>query len=380
MNPLQEFLTQPLSFQGLRLIRLDLPQKEQFVSGIGVRNSREALLVVWEDADGVSGYGECSCRPDPYYSDEFIDGAIMMVQQFIVPHLSEIGTLGDLMTLLGRIRGWNFTKAAIEMAALDAIQKKTKKTPLELLDITPLTEVPVGISLGLYHDLEQMKMAVSNAISTGYRRLKFKIAPSVRTEFFDAINPILVDSKVAVGFDANGSLTQDHFHVLDYFVNTYGSMIEQPFAPGRFDLLLKAKKQFPEIFVCYDEEIKSLGDVMKLHHLEVLDEVNLKPGRVGGLLKSMEIVSYCRDHRIPCWIGGMFETGIGRIHNLKMASYLPNTSAHDLSPSDRYFLEDVVQPGIQMNAGFVDIQSLDACEIQPEIIEKYTTQQHHYTS
>ncbi|KAB8153017.1 o-succinylbenzoate synthase [Kordia sp. TARA_039_SRF] len=367
--------TLPISFKNIRLIRLNLPQKEQFVSGIGVRNSREALIVEWTDANGVKGYGECSCRPDPYYSAEFIDGAIALVNQFIVPFLKAEQSFGDLIQILDKIRGWNFTKAAVEMAALQIIEKNTGNSPFQLLENTPLQKVPVGISLGLYTDLNYMKNVVKNALETGYRRLKFKIAPNVRVDFFEEINPLLFKADTYVSFDANGSFGDTDFEVFNYFANTYQTMIEQPFAPTRFDLLLKAKQENPSVFICYDEEIKSLGDVIKLHHLGVLDEVNLKVGRVGGVMKSIEIIHYCAKHNIPCWIGGMFETGIGRTLNLRMASYLPNVRAHDLSPSDRYFLEDIIAPNVEMENGFVSMESVKNCEVQPELLEKYTIEQ-----
>lgn len=375
----QKILDQRISFKSINLIRLDLPQKEQFVSGIGVRKSREALIVEWEDANGVKGYGECSCRPDPYYSDEFIEGAIALVKQFIVPHLNETQCFGDLLKLLDKIRGWNFTKAAVEMAALQVIEQNTGVTPFDAFDIEPLEEVPVGISLGLYTDLDHMKRVVTNALETGYRRLKFKVSPKVRIDFFEAINPILKEADTFVSFDANGSFGENDLETFGYFVNTYQTMVEQPFAPSRFDVLLKGKSEYPDLFACFDEEIKSIGDLMKLHQLGVLDEVNLKVGRVGGVMKSLEIIAYCKEHHIPCWIGGMFETGIGRMLNLKMASYLPEARAHDLSPSDRYFLEDVIQPGVQMNEGYVDMKSLGNCEIKPELIAKYTVENHVFT-
>ncbi|MBC8754644.1 o-succinylbenzoate synthase [Kordia sp. YSTF-M3] len=375
MTQKEDILQLPISFKNIRLIRLNLPQKEQFVSGIGVRNSREALIIEWEDIHGVKGYGECSCRPDPYYSDEFIEGAIALVDQFIVPFLVTNQTFGDLLKLLDKIRGWNFTKAAVEMAALQVIEKNTGKSPFELLQNKPLDHVPVGISLGLYTELDRMKKVVKNALETGYKRLKFKISPNVRIDFFEEINPMLFAADTYVSFDANGSFGENDLEIFNYFANTYQSMIEQPFAPNRFDVLLKAKKENPDVYICYDEEIKSIGDLMKLHHLGLLDEVNLKVGRVGGVMKSIEIIQYCAEHNIPCWIGGMFETGIGRTLNLRMASYLPNARAHDLSPSDRYFLEDIVQPNIEMNNGMVAMQSLQNCEIQSNLIDKYTIDQ-----
>ena len=379
MDKHETILKQEISFKSLRLIHLDLPQKEQFISGIGVRNSREALIVEWEDRNGIKGYGECSCRPDPYYSDEFISGAIKLVEQFVVPFMVEEQSFSTLIQQLNKIRGWNFTKAAVEMAALDVIRQNSGRSPFDIFDEEPLNEVPVGISLGLYSDLEKMKKAVSDAINTGYKRLKFKISPAVRTDYFDIINPILFEANTFVSFDANGSFTENDLDLFGYFVNTYHSMIEQPFAPGNFDVLLKAKKKYPDLFVCFDEEIKSLGDLIKLHHLGVLDEVNLKLGRVGGVMKSIEIIQYCSRHNIPCWIGGMFETGIGRMLNLQMASFLPNARAHDLSPSDRYFLEDIIQPGVKMSEGCVDIISLRDCKIKKELIEKYTLHSHLFT-
>jgi len=372
----EELFSQNISLKAIHLIQLNLPQRNSFTSGIGIRKSREALIIGWEDQNGIIGYGECSCRPDPYYSAEFTAGAIALINKFIVPFLKETQTFGDLFHLLKKIRGWNFTKAAVEAAALQVIEQTTGKSPFAMLTNKPVTEVPVGISLGLYTDLEEMKKVVEDALQAGYRRLKFKISPQVRTDFFDSINPLLFEADTYVSFDANGSFGEKDLDLLGYFVNTYNSMIEQPFAPNRFDVLLKGKQKFPSLFICFDEEIKSIGDLIKLHQLGVLDEVNLKVGRVGGVLNSLEIIQYCAQHNIPCWIGGMFETGIGRMLNLKMASYLPAAKAHDLSPSDRYFVEDIIQPGVQMTNGRVAIKSLEYCKIDTALLEKYTIDKH----
>jgi len=44
------------------------------------------------------------------------------------------------------------------------------------------------------------------------------------------------------------------------------------------------------------------------------------------------------------WCGGMLESGVGRAYNVALAS-LPNfTIPGDLSPSARYWTEDVVTP------------------------------------
>ena len=142
---------------------------------------------------------------------------------------------------------------------------------------------------------------------------------------------------------------------MSYFVNTYDAYFEQVTPPSRFDVHLKAKELYPTLKVCFDEEVKCMGDLVKLHQLNAIDELNLKIGRVGGITNSLEMMNYCYDNDIACWIGGMFETGIGRMQNLELAAFLPNASAHDLSPSGRYFKEDIILPAIQMEKGFINV-------------------------
>ena len=84
--------------------------------------------------------------------------------------------------------------------------------------------------------------------------------------------------------------------------------------------------------------------------------VNIKPGRVGGFTSSKAIHDLCATHDIPVWCGGMLESGIGRGYNVALAS-LPNfTIPGDLSPSARYWQQDLVRPEWTMSeAGMVTV-------------------------
>ncbi len=367
------FLEEKISLRELNLILLDLPQKAVFLSGIGVRKSRQTLIVQWIDQDGHISYGECSCRPDPYFSAEFLAAATVLIKDFVFPQLKAEQTYGDLLAILRRIRGWNFTKAAVEAAAYqNIIQKNPNASLFTMLKTEPLAEIPVGISIGIHHDAAAFKTQVQEAIDAGYRRLKFKISPTVNLAAFDAIKPLLETAKLKLSFDANGSYRLKDLDKFAYFA-AFGVAIEQAFPPDRFDIYIAAKARFPDLKICFDEEVESLGDLVKLHQLGAIDELNLKPGRVGGLYNSLQIMEYCATHQIPCWIGGMFETGIGRSFNLEFAAHLPNATAHDLSPSDRYFMEDIVAPSIQMTNGLVNRQSARQVKVVPERLEKYMT-------
>ena len=51
--------------------------------------------------------------------------------------------------------------------------------------------------------------------------------------------------------------------------------------------------------------------------------INIKAGRVGGLASAKRVHDVCASRDIPVWCGGMLEMGIGRAHNVHLAS-LPN--------------------------------------------------------
>jgi O-succinylbenzoate synthase len=72
--------------------------------------------------------------------------------------------------------------------------------------------------------------------------------------------------------------------------------------------------------------------------------INIKPGRVGGLGPSIAIHDFCAQHGIPVWCGGMLESGVGRAYNVALASLSNFIKPGDISPSSRYWLEDVVVP------------------------------------
>jgi O-succinylbenzoate synthase len=78
--------------------------------------------------------------------------------------------------------------------------------------------------------------------------------------------------------------------------------------------------------------------------------INIKPGRVGGLTAARAIHDLCRDHGVPVWCGGMLETGIGRAHNVALASLPGFVLPGDISASKRYFARDLVEPPFEVTA------------------------------
>ena len=110
--------------------------------------------------------------------------------------------------------------------------------------------------------------------------------------------------------------------------------------------LLQRQLQTP---ICLDESIHTLLHARAALELASCRIINIKVGRVGGLLPARQIHDLCQVHGIPVWCGGMLETGIGRAANLALAS-LPNFNLPgDISASSRYYISDIAEPTFHLN-------------------------------
>lgn len=367
---MDSILTEKVSLQQLTLMTVAVPQRESFQSAIGVRNERRALFVRWTDRDGNWGVGESSCRPDPYFNGEYVSGAVDVIESFIFPRLPAEGSIAEIMAILAKVRNWPFTTAAVLDAVFDL--RRRQQQP-DLIDDWPgehLRNVPVGISLGLFDTAEAAVARVSAAVSEGYPRVKLKVSPGMNVETVAAIREAFPD--LYLGFDANGSLSENDWALLKALAEHRPAMLEQPFAPRRIDLCQALKQERPELRICLDESITDIGDVISAHQMQALDEVNIKPGRVGGMPTALKILKYCKNHDIPCWVGGMFETGVGRQLNLRLAACMPNATAHDLSPSSRYFIHDIIQNPFEMDtSGRIDLGDAAPVALDEARIREY---------
>ena len=88
---------------------------------------------------------------------------------------------------------------------------------------------------------------------------------------------------------------------------------------------------------------------------------SLKPSRLGGLLGPARAAAATPG----CFVGGMFELGVGRAAALALASLGPFELPCDLGPSSQYLEDDVTEPVVLDAAG--DLVVPDAPGIGVEV-------------
>lgn len=306
------------------------------------------IMLLAMDTDEATGHAECVAGEAPNYSYETNETAQYALEAWLIPAVLglDFHEPGEVAAALdGAARGHNMAKAAIEMAAWDVAARARGESLARMLG-GDRTRVPAGVSIGLQPDLDTLFQRIQQFIDRGYLRVKLKIAPgqdvdmvrAVRAEFPDL--PLTVDANAAYGAgDLDRLCELDALNLL---------LIEQPFPED--DLLLHAELQRRiDTPVCLDESITSPARCREAIALGAGRVVNIKPGRVGGHTASLAIHDLCRDAGWPVWIGGMLESGIGRAHNVALAS-LPNVLLPgDTSASRRYWARDVVRPEFTLN-------------------------------
>ena len=327
----------------LEIIHLRMPLVHPFETSFGRVPDKETILVRAESG-GISGWGEAPVAAAPGYSYETVQTAWHVIRDFLAPRLKgvEIARAGPIAEFFGFVRGHPMAKAGIEMAVLDLFAR-AEGHPLWKMLGGRVEEIPTGVSLGIEPRLEDLVRQVEDAAARGYRRIKLKIKPRWDVEIVTAIRrrfpalPLMVDANAAYAIgDA------DHLRKLD---DLGLMMIEQPLDPD--DLLDHAKLQaLLKTPVCLDESIKSYADGRRAIEARACRIINIKQARVGGPFAAKALHDVCAAKGIPVWCGGLLETGVGRAHNIALATLPGFTLPGDISASERYWREDIIDPPV----------------------------------
>ena len=344
-----------MRIESLELFWIKMPMVGEFTTSFGTTQEREILLVK-ASVGGASGWGESGADGVPMYSYETARTGWHIIEDFVAPVVleEEWPEEGFAVAYAEKFSSWRWhpmARCAVE-EALWVLEAQRGEVSLQSLyaDGRSMRErISVGISLGIQDDFEVLADQIAASLEQGYQRIKLKIEPGrdvsvvepVRERFGDI--PLMVDANCGYRNDpdALGSLKAlDGFNLL---------MIEQPLAHDDIDgnAPIQAELETP---ICLDESIHSAHHAAHAIDIEACRLINIKASRIGGRAAAIAIHDLCEARDIPVWCGGMLESGVGRLHNIAMAS-LPNFQMPgDLSASKRYWRQDIIEPPVEVDS------------------------------
>ncbi len=363
----------------LREIRL--PLVHVFETSFGRTTERRILLVRVTDQDGAAGWGECTAGEGPFYCEEWTETAWSVITTFLAPMVigKQIERAADTWNLMGAVRGNRMAKAAIETACWD-LEARALGLPLWRHLGGVHAEIASGVSLGIEETPAALIEKIEKELAAGYQRIKIKIKPGWDVNIIAQVREKF--AAIPLMADANSAYTLADVALFKEMDRYSLMMIEQPLAHD--DIFDHAElQQQIKTPICLDESIHSEADARHAITLGSCRIINLKLGRVGGHAQAKRVERVCREERIPLWCGGMLESGIGRAHNIAMATLKGFTLPGDVSASARYWQEDIVDPPVTVSAsgtikapdkpglGFdINLTRIDSLTIRKETLDE----------
>jgi O-succinylbenzoate synthase len=322
-----------------------MPLKTIFRISSGSQKFIDSVLVKIE-SKGLEGWGEAPSFTYPIYHYE----TAKTIMHIIKDYLSEmiIGKEVDIhktVLEMESIRGHNFAKAAVEEALWD-LTAKFFGLPLYKMLGGCRKDVPINAAIGIQESVDDLLRKVADDLDRHYAQIKIKVKKGLDVSVISKVRKEFGDIPLMV--DANGNYSLADLHHLRKFDQYDLNMIEQPLSYE--DILDHATlQQKIDTPICLDESIRSPEDARKAIMIGACRIINIKPPRVGGLLATRTIHDIAKASGIPVWCGGHIESGVGQAHKIAAAT-LPNfIYPNDIEPSDRYLVEDIVDPPVTLS-------------------------------
>jgi O-succinylbenzoate synthase len=363
----------------IELREIRLPLIHFFETSFGRTTERRILLARVLDGEGTEGWGECTAGEGPFYSEEWTESAWSVVKHYLAPMTvgREVERASDVAQLMKAVRGNRMAKAAIETACWD-IEARRAGLPLWKLLGGVREEIACGVSIGIQDSHEALLEKIAREVGAGYQRIKIKIKPGWDASVVERVRAKFPDIGLMV--DANSAYTLADASLFQAMDRHDLMMVEQPLAYD--DMVDHARLQERiETPVCLDESIRSSEDARKAIEMGACRIINVKLGRVGGHGEAQKVESVCRERNIPVWCGGMLESGVGRAHNIAMATLAGFTLPGDVSASARYWEEEIIEPPVTVSAqGTITAPTSDGIgfEIKRKRIDALTVRKETY--
>ena len=361
-----------MKIEAVTLREIRMPLVHFFETSFGRTYSRRILLVTLH-CQGLTTWGECVAGEDPFYSEESIETAWYVLRDYLAPALigKDLKRGAECAALFERVRGHRMAKAALENACWVA-EAQEKNLPLWQLLGGSRKEIACGVSIGIQDSVEQLLEKIESELAAGYQRIKVKVKPGWDVAVLARIRKRW--PKIVLSCDANSAYRLEDFEHLKKFDEFGLIMVEQPLWSDEIFQHAALQKQL-KTDICLDESIHSARDAEAAIELGACRIINVKVGRLGGFSEAIATHDICRQHKIPVWCGGMLESGIGRAQNVALSTLENFRLPGDVSASQRYWKEDIVEPEIEVSAqGTIAIndQPGTGYRVREDLIEKLT--------
>ena len=350
------------------------------------------LLVKLTTDDGWTGLGEAPALKDwggdhMRYYGETPASVAAVIRDILAPSIEgeDPRRIEWIHTLMDQaVKGYPYSKAAIDMALYDVAGKAAGVPAYQLLGGLYQESVPISHSIGLM-DMDEAVAEVRRVKAEGVKTIKLKggVEPKRDVELLRRVREALgPDMNLTV--DANNGYRSAKEAVrVTKAMEPYNILyMEQP-VEG-LDAMAEVTRRV-DTPIMADESAWTTWDVLEIIEKKAADIISIYTTKPGGLLKAKKVAAIAEAAGFPCNVNGSVEMGVGNAANVHLAAstaavnlacVIPVTTP-DAEATGRiagiYYKDDIVTEPFEFADGAVKVSHRPGLgiELDEEKVERY---------
>lgn len=307
-----------------------LKLKEPYTIAYETISSAPNIFLKVETNNDITGFG-CAA-PDLAVTGETYQSVQKVIEELIKPTLIGVDPLRftyQLNKLKPHLLNQSSALAMVDMALYDILGKYARLPIYKILGGFR-DRIKTSITIGILSTEETLKKA-KEFTSKGFKILKIKGGSSVDEDIERMIKiREAIGANIDLRFDANqGYTVEESIKFVHETRSAKIEMIEQPTPKGEPNLLGRVTRKV-HIPVMADESLLNLGDAFRLARRDLVDTVNIKLMKVGGLNEALQINAVAKAANLEAMVGCMDESALAISAGLHFALGRQNVEYADL--------------------------------------------------
>ncbi len=293
--------------------------KHSFESSQRKYFKRKVIYVSVYDSDDIA-WGEIS--PLPELGTESYEEALNAIEKVSGKEYLLFSKELEKFELLQSLTKLPATKAAVELALINFLQKKNKF----VFDENNIRSVKLNAVVGV-NEINLTRKKIQSKIKNGFSTIKLKVKGNI-AEDIKYLRAIVQEFNCRFRVDVNGRWSlQDLMKYRKTIEEFNFEYIEEPTQSLAENILISKYIKTP---VALDESYSNVCDLQKYDITKNIFIV-VKPVLKGGYFSSLRIINYARKQKIPVILSSALETIVGFKLNLLLLPFMTSEFAHGLA-------------------------------------------------
>jgi L-alanine-DL-glutamate epimerase-like enolase superfamily enzyme len=313
---------------------------------------------------GLSGYG-CAA-PDEQVTGENAQTTLANLSKVVADQIKGSDPLRPAL-ILERVRshlpGAPSARAAVDMALHDILGKVAGVPVWKLLGGFR-SRIKTSITIGILPESETVAQA-RERVAQGFKCLKLKGGKDMQGDVARVLKVReAVGKAIELRFDANQGFTVAEAR--EFVAQTQPAkleLLEQPTPRSEPDQLGRVARTVP-LPIMADESLMNLLDAFRLARRDLVDMVNVKLMKVGGIADALQVNAVARAASLEVMVGCMDESALAIAAGLHFALARPNVVYADLD-GHLDLTDDPAKDTVIMKEGILFPQSRPGLGFEP---------------